>query len=215
MKARMTVLALLCVPTVALAQVGHSPSGSPYRDIRKGHTITVTGGYIGGSGGQVDVGPHRGEAFGGRYDIRSASALQIGFAVAQANLQRFILDPTLPPENRVTGPVKQSVTFIEIALQFNITGGKTWHRIAPFIGTGLGLALASDTPADALFDFGNKFYLAPNAGLRFFLTDRLHLRGEARAAFWKLTYPSLFENVREEWIVSPWLQVGLGYSFSP
>ncbi|HEY5939744.1 MAG TPA: hypothetical protein VIT87_02905, partial [Gemmatimonadales bacterium] len=137
------------------------------------------------------------------------------FAVAQANLQRFILDPTLPPENRVTGPVKQSVTFIEIALQFNITGGKSWHRIAPFVGSGFGLALASDTPADALFDFGNKFYLAPNAGLRFFLTDRLHLRGEARAAFWKLTYPSLFENVREEWIVSPWLQVGLGYSFSP
>jgi hypothetical protein len=215
MKARMTVLALLCVPTVALAQVGHSPTGSPYRDVRKGHTITVTGGYFGGSGGTVDVGPHRGEMFGGRYDIRSASALQIGLAVSQANLKRFILNPTLPPENRVTGPVQQSVTFLEIALQFNLTGGKSWHRIAPFIGSGLGLALASDTPADALFDFGNKFYMAPNAGLRFFLSDRLHLRGEARAAFWKLTYPSLFENERSEWIVSPWLQVGLGYSFSP
>ncbi|HWN17653.1 MAG TPA: hypothetical protein VNO19_01945 [Gemmatimonadales bacterium] len=215
MKARMTVLALLCVPTVALAQVGHSPTGSPYRDVRKGHTITATGGYFGGSGGVVDVGPHRGEMFGGRYDIRSASALQIGLAVSQANLKRFILNPTLPPENRLTGPVQQSVTFVEIALQFNLTGGKSWHRIAPFIGSGFGLALASDTPADALFDFGNKFYLAPNAGLRFFLSDRLHLRGEARAAFWKLTYPSVFENERSEWIVSPWLQVGVGYSFSP
>ena len=142
MKARMTVLALLCVPTVALAQVGHSPSGSPYRDIRKGHTITVTGGYFGGSGGQFDIGPHRGEAFGGRYDIRSASTMQIGFAVAQGNLERFIVDPILPLENRVTGPVKQSVTFAELALQFNITGGKSWHRIAPFIGAGVGLAIA-------------------------------------------------------------------------
>ncbi|HEY8197502.1 MAG TPA: hypothetical protein VIG04_11010 [Gemmatimonadales bacterium] len=214
MKARMTLLALLCVPTVALAQVGHSPSRSPFRDIRKGHTFTVTGGYFGGGGGQVDVGPHRGEVFGGRYDIRSASALQIGFAVAQANLKRYILNPTLPPENRVSGPVDQSVTFVEIALQFNITGGKSWHRIAPFIGAGFGLALAGGT-ADELFDFGNKFYLAPNAGFRFFLTNRLHLRAETRATFWKLTYPSLFENVREEWIVSPWVQVGAGYSFSP
>jgi hypothetical protein len=216
MNARMTVLALLCVPTVALAQVGHSPSQSPFRDIRKGHTFTVTGGYFGGGGGQVDVGPHRGEVFGGRYDIRSASALQIGLAVAQANLRRYILNPALPPESRMIGPVRQTVTFAEIALQFNITGGKSWHRIAPFIGAGFGLALASDTPADAsLYEFGNKFYLAPNAGFRFFLTNRLHLRVETRATFWKLTYPSLFENVREEWIVSPWLQVGVGYSFSP
>ncbi|MGZ8398179.1 MAG: hypothetical protein ACXWWN_03995, partial [Gemmatimonadales bacterium] len=134
MKARLTVLALLCVPTVALAQVGHSPGGSPYRDIRKGHTFTVTGGYFGGGGGVVDVGPHRGTVFGGRYDIRSASALQIGLAVAQADLKRYILNPALPPENRISGPVGQSVTFVEIALQFNLSGGKSWYRIAPFVG---------------------------------------------------------------------------------
>ena len=97
--------------------------------------------------------------------------------------------------NRVSGPVKQSVTFAELALQFNLTGGKSWHRIAPFIGAGVGLALAGDTPADtSWYDFGNKFYLAPSAGFRFFLSDRLHLEGEARAIFWKLNYPTTFQQ---------------------
>ncbi len=215
MSLRMTaILTLLWVPASALAQVGNAPAHSPFRDIRKGHTLTVTGGYLGGSGGQLNIGPHRGEVIGGRYDIRTGSTIQIGLAVAQANLDRFIVIPAVPPVR--SGPVRQSVTLAEIALQFNLSGGKTWYRIAPFIGAGVGLAFAGATAADtSTYDFGNEFYFAPSAGLRFFLSDRLHLRGEARAAFWKLDYPSLFENVRSEWVVSPWLQVGLGYSFSP
>jgi hypothetical protein len=233
---RMTaILPLLWAPASALAQVGHSPGNSPFRDIRKGHAFTVTGGYFGGTGGQFNIGPHRGEVFGGRYDIRTASTIQIGLAVARGNLDRFIVDPFVQLANRRSGPVRQSVTFAEITLQFNLSGGKSWHRIAPFIGAGVGLALGSATPADtSQYKFGRKLYLAPSAGFRFLITDRLHLRGEARAAFWKLNYPATFQaepreepgtpenpnavivgNQLTEWTSSPWLQVGLGYSFSP
>jgi len=232
----MRILVLCTLPSQPVfAQVGHAPSGSPFRDIRKGHTFTVTGGYFGGSGGQFNIGPHGGEVFGGRYDIRTANTLQIGLAVARGNLDRFIVDPFVRLANRTSGPVRQSVTFAEIALQFNLSGGKSWHRIAPFIGAGVGLAFGSATPADtSQYKFGRKLYLAPSAGFRFFITDRLHLRGEARAAFWKLNYPATFqaEPIEEpgtpenpnavivgdkltEWTASPWLQVGLGYSFSP
>jgi hypothetical protein len=240
---RMTALALgvtvmvtlLWTPASALAQVGHRPESSPFRDIRKGHTFTVTGGYFGGSGGEFNIGPHRGEVFGARYDIRSASTLQIGLAVARGNLDRFIVDPFVRLANRRSGPVRQAVTFAELNLQFNLSGGKSWHRLAPFVGAGVGLAFGSSTPADtSQYKFGRKFYLAPSVGFRFFITDRLHLRGEARAAFWKLNYPTTFQdepteepgippnsnavivgNKLSEWTGSPWLQVGLGYSFSP
>jgi hypothetical protein len=219
----------------ALAQVGYRPNDSPFRDIPKGHTFTVLGGYFGGSGGQLNVGPHQGAVFGARYDIRSASAIQIGLAVSYGNLDRFIVDPFVQLANRRTGPVRQSVTFAELDIQFNLSGGKSWHRIAPFLGAAGGVAFASATPADtSQFEFGRKFYLAPSVGFRFFITDRLHLRGEARAVFWKLKYPTTFQDepVLEpgtpespnavivggnlsEWDASPWLQVGLGYSFSP
>jgi hypothetical protein len=224
------------VANTATAQVGHRPQFSPYRDIPKGHTLTLLGGYFKGGGGDLNVGPHSGSVFGARYDVRSGSTIQLGLELARADLERSIVNPFVRLANRRTGPVDQSVTFVEIALQFNLTGGKSWHRLAPFVGAGTGLALASGTPADtSRYEFGRKFYLAPGVGVRLFLSDRLHLRAEARATFWKLNYPTTFQSepVEEpgtagspnavippggklsEWTSSRWLRVGLGYAFSP
>ena len=217
------------VPVVS-AQVGHPPRSSPYRDIRKGHTFTVLGGYFSGDGGQFNIGPHDGGVFGVRYDVRTGGTIQLGLGIAHGNLKRFIVDPFVPLASRKTGPVRQSVTFADVTIQFNLTGGKSWHRIAPFVAAGAGLALAGDTPADtSLYDFGRKFYFTPGAGVRVFLSDRLHLRAEAKATFWKLNYPVTFQREPtpevpnpvivsgqlSEWTTSSWLQVGLGYSFSP
>jgi hypothetical protein len=235
MRLRVSLLLILSlIPAALAAQVGHPPQSSPYRDIRKGHTFTATGGYFSGDGGQFGIGPHSGAIIGARYDIRTASAIQIGLGLAHASLDRFIVNPFVRLANRRSGPVSQSVTFAELNLQLNVTGGKSWHRIAPFVGIGGGLAGASTTPADTSgYHFGRKFYLAPNLGFRFFLSDRLHLRAEARATFWKLKYPTTFqqEPVEEpgtpdnpnavipgdkldEWTSSSWLLAGLGYSFS-
>jgi hypothetical protein len=151
------------------------------------------------------------------------------------SLERFIMDPFVSVENRRSGPVSQSVTFAELALQFNVTGGKSWRRIAPYVAASGGLAFAGGTPADtSRYEFGRKFYVSPSIGFRFFLSDRLSLRAEARAAFWKLNYPTTFQreppgepdtpenigaiipgNNLSEWTASSWLQAGLGYSFSP
>jgi hypothetical protein len=230
-----TWLAAAALATPVQAQVGHRPADSPYRDIYKGHSVTGFGGYLGGSGGEFEIGPHGGAVYGVRYDIRTAGAIQFGLQLAQASLERLIVDPFVELENRVSGPVDQRVSFLEADLQLNLTGGKTWRGLAPFVGLGVGLALASGTAADTSdYKFGNKVYLAPHAGLRVFVTPRLHLRGDARLAFWKLNYPVSFTEEPElepgtpedpnavisdgrtsEWATAPWLQIGLGYSFAP
>jgi len=227
-------ISLLAVRPIS-AQVGHPPGDSPFRDIRKGHTVTALVGYFGGSGGQFNIGPHKGAVYGGRYDIRTGSTVQIGLSIAHGSVDRFIVNPFVLLANRRSGPVKQSLTLADIALQLNVTGGKSWNRLAPFLAAGVGLAFAADTPADtSRYDFGRKFYLAPSIGTRFFLSDRLHIRAEARAVFWKLNYPTTFqvEPVEQpgtpdepnavipgdnlsEWTASPWLQVGVGFAFSP
>jgi hypothetical protein len=223
-------LLTLSVPTLS-AQVGHPPQSSPYRDIRKGHTFTATSGYFKGGGGRFGIGPHSAAVFSARYDIRTASTLQLGIAVARGNLERFIIDPFVIPANRRSGPVTQAVTFAELDVHFNLTGGKSWHRIAPYVAASGGVAFAEGTPADnSGYNFGRKFYLAPGVGVRFFLSNRLHLRAEARATFWKLNYPTTFQQAPRddptappvlaggsttEWTSSRWLQAGLGYSFSP
>lgn len=223
----------LTVPN-ALAQVGHLPQSSPYHDIRKGHSFTVTGGYFKGDGGRFGIGPHSAAVFGARYDIRTASTIQLGLGIARGDLERLIVNPFVRLANRQSGPVKQAVTFAELTLQFNVTGGKSWHRIAPYVAASGGIAFASGTPADtSQYEFGKKLYFAPAVGARVFLSDRLHLRAEARATFWKLKYPTTFQqepteepgtpenpnavitgNSLTEWTASSWLQAGLGYSFS-
>jgi hypothetical protein len=230
------VLASLALATPILAQVGHRPESSPYRDIRKGHTITPLFGHFGGNGGKFAIAPHDGPLYGLRYDLRSGSTIQVGLGVARGQLQRLIVNPFVELANRVSGPVDQNVTFAELNIQFNLTGGKSWHRLAPFVNVGGGVTFPSSTPADTSgFKFGKKIYLAPSVGFRVFVTDRLHLRGEARSVFWKLKYPSSFtaepplepgnppdnsnavitDGNTSEWTASSWLQVGLGYTFSP
>jgi len=213
----------------AAAQVGHPPDRSPYSYIRRGHTITAVGGQINGNGGQFGIGPHDGVVFGGRYDLRTSHTIQLGVEVSHGEFDRLIVDPFAPVNHRVSGPVTQQVTFAELDVQLNLTGEKTWHRIAPFIGSGVGVTFASSTPADTSgFEFGRKAYFAPQAGLRIFLSRRVHLRAEARTAFWKVSYPASFQQATldqpnavitngrtSEWTANTWFKFGLGFGFSP
>src|SRR4051812_38825313 len=201
-------LYVVAVPAL-LGQVGYSPDKSPFRDIRKGHTLTAIAGYFGGSGGRFNVGPHNGTVFGGRYDIRTGSTIQLGFGISYGTLERAIVDSFVSLTEPRFSSVGQSVTFADLAVQFNLTGGKSWHRLAPFIGAVVGVGFAGDTPSDTTrYEFGTEFYLAPTAGFRFFLGDRIHLRSEIRALFWKLDYPALDADLTE-WLASPFVLVGL------
>ena len=161
------LLALVALaPGAAAAQVGHPPGRSPYRDIPKGHTVTGFGALFGGTGGRFGIAPHDGTLFGLRYDIRTGSTIQFGLSLARGTMERLIVDPFVVLENRVRGPVDQTVSFAEINLQFNLTGGKTWHRLAPFVGVGAGLTFPSGTAADTSgFELGRKIYFAPHAGI--------------------------------------------------
>ena len=228
---RMTLALVLLGPGTLLAQVGHPPGRSPYHDIPKGHAVTPFAAIFGGTGGRFGIAPHDGTAFGLRYDIRTGHALQMGLLAGRGELERMIVDPFVAVAERVSGPVDQSVTFVEADLQLNLTGGKTWNRLAPFVAAGVGLTFPEDTPADTSgFELGRKIYFAPHAGARFFITDRLHLRADARVIFWKLSYPASFtreppeetgappvidDDGVSEWTTSSWLQAGLGFSFSP
>ena len=114
-------------------------------------------------------------------------------------------------------------------MQFNLTGPKTWHHLAPYFGAGFGLAFGSHPQADTTsYRFGTKLYASPNVGLRIFLTDRLNLRLEARRQFWKIKYPATWTTTPlndpsapavisgtklTEWTNSGWWMVGGSWSF--
>lgn len=223
----LATLALVLATGRAPAQVGHDPASSPYRTLRYGQFIGATTGYFRGDGGPIGVAPHKGMTVGLRYDFLGAGTITVGLAASYGSLERFIVDPTKPIETARSGPVGQSVTMVEGILQFNLTGGKTWNRIAPFVSGGLGLVLAGGTPQDTTeFKFRTKVAVTPGVGARIFLSQRLFLKLEARTAFWQVSYPPSFlqapssdpskppvSAAAKEWITNSWYTVGLSYAF--
>ena len=224
---RRPLLLLLLAGTPLAAQVGHDPRSSPYRTLRYGQFIGASVGYFNGVGGQIGVAPHKGMTVGLRYDFLGSGTVTIGLGASYGSLDRFIIDPTKPIATAQSGPVQQSVTVIEGILQFNLTGGKTWNRIAPFVSGGVGLVLAGATPEDTTeFKFRTRISVTPGIGARVFLSERLFLKLEARSAFWQISYPESFRRAPssapdeppvvasgKEWSTNGWYSVGLSYAF--
>lgn len=234
-------IACLCLVTTALplaAQVGHDPSSSPYRDITKSKTITAFYGDLAGDGGKVGVGPHNGHAIGGRAELRLSGPVTFGLSFAQGTLERLVVSAEDSVDNRVDGPVDQKMTFIEAGLQFNVTGRKTWHRLAPFVGMSIGFAIAEDLKQSVAADssgyrFGTKIVLTPSIGVHLHLSQNLGIRLEARQLFWKLKYPLSYtqepaaepspdenetnaviaDGKRDDWSGARELRAGLSFSF--
>lgn len=226
------ILPLSLLTTASAAQVGHPPKSSPYRDIVNGMSVGPVVSLYGGDGGKLGIGPHDGVMFGARFDIRLGGVVGAELGLHHGSLDRLIVDADAPVATRVTGPVSQSVSIAEIGLKFNITGRKSWHRLAPYFGGFGGLAFAGKTAADTSgYEFGTKAMLGPVLGVRVILSDRFHARVEIRRSFWKLNYPAdyldepsqdpgitesnavLPDGGLEEWTSANWIMFGISYSF--
>ena len=194
--------------------------------------FAVTGGYSWGSGGKVNIGPGEGPVFGARGDIHLAGPGTVQIGVNVGNLDRLLLDPRQPPEERFLGWATQSVVMADVGLNLVLTGQKTWYGFAPYLGLSLGVAIGGDVPADSLsgYDFNIKFMVGPGIGLRWHPVSRIGLRVELRDVLWKLSYPNAFFepptdepdippvldpefNKTSEWTHNPSLYISLGYAF--
>ncbi|HET7043050.1 MAG TPA: hypothetical protein VFI13_13615 [Gemmatimonadales bacterium] len=229
------VLLAVSAPRRLAAQVGHDPSHSPYRDILHGNGWTVTAGRIYGDGGPLQQSPNSGTSVGLRYDVRFSRLLQGFVGLSRAATTRRILNPDDSIVHRYGARVDQPVWLPEFGLQMNLSGSKTWHGLAPFVAAAMGAATSSDVKADTSgFSFGTKLLFAPSIGTRFYLGQRLHVRLEGQLLYWKMKYPSTWTRepaaqpsqsgqpttapVKDvtglnDWLHTPALRFGVGYSF--
>jgi hypothetical protein len=155
--------------------------------------VGFSGGYIWGDLGDAGVGPSNGPFAGVTLDLFFGGPIALSFTGWHATLERFVKEPGLPPDERTSGPFPQSLTTIDGNIQFILTGAKTWHRLAPYIGVGLGLGFGGDVPQDSTgFSLGTKFILQPQAGFRFYVSDRIVLTAEMKDVLWRLSYPPTY-----------------------
>jgi hypothetical protein len=130
---RLVALALL-VPLGLEAQVGHDPARSPVRAISARTSLSLVGGYLAGSGGKLGIGPADGWIAGLRYEMRLTGPTNASLTLARGQFDRMVPDPAAPADSQRTGPVRQTVIFVEGGLKILLTGDKTWNRLAPYLG---------------------------------------------------------------------------------
>ena len=188
---------LLLAPCVsAAAQVGYLPSQSPYRELTTGTFVEVNGGRVLGAGGLLQLGPRNGYSEGARIVLRGNHTLQLSFGLWTAGTQRTWIDAYDSVATRNKGLIDQRLIAGEFGLQFNATGGKTWHGLAPYGGVGVGLVHGQASPAadTSGYAFGTKLFFAPTLGTRLFAGSRLYFKLDVRGIFWNLTYPVSYSN---------------------
>ncbi|MGH7592560.1 MAG: hypothetical protein ACRELE_01705 [Gemmatimonadales bacterium] len=234
MHPRLLFTALL-VPVGALAaQVGYPPSHSPYHELQQGTFVEATGGRVLGTGGLLQLGPRNGYSEGLRLVVRGKNTLQFSFGGWTAGTRRSVINAQDSVATRDKGLNPQRLIAGEIGVQLNLTGGKTWNDLAPYAGVSFGLVHGQGGPPTDTsgYAFGNKIFFAPTIGTRLFAGQRLYLKVDLRALFWKLTYPGSYSlepvkqpgtpsrpnavnptGVASQYTATPEIRFGLGFSW--
>jgi hypothetical protein len=194
---RVLPVALLALVLTALAasrgaaQVGRLPSESPFHDIRSDRWLDLTTGRMFGGGGPLLVGPRDGTVAGAKITFRGNHTLGLSLGGWWAGTVRHVVDANDSVATRVKPDINHQLIAGEFDIQFNLTGAKSWHSLAPFAAIGVGLVHGQKTPAadTSGYSFGTHFFFAPSAGTRILLSQNIALRLETRAMFWSLKYP--------------------------
>lgn len=222
------VLLTALPPDRLTAQVGHDPARSPFRDIGKGAGPQLAVGYLSGERGRVGVGPSDGVTLSARYELPLGGATRFVAGLSYARTSRFVVDPLKDSLSRTFGPVDQDLVLVDVGLQLLLTGGKTWHGLAPYLGASVGMAFGAGSPVDSSgYNFGSKFTLAPGAGVRWYPARRVRVQADARALLFRLKYPLSFKEPSPadgsrvlpltapdtDWTAHSWISVGLGWTF--
>jgi hypothetical protein len=235
---------LLCVaasvPTASRAQeVGNPPERSPYRDIINHQSFTLFGGRFAGNAGAAGVGALPGAAFGGRLAIRLSGPVEFWATVGEAASSRHVIiadtSVTHTDSAKRGSDLRLPLVLADLALVLNVTGDKTWHRLAPYVGLGLGFVAPTHTVTDpGGYQVGFNFALVPTVGTRWFLSDALALRLEVRDYYFRQQFPLAYFDTQDlhyagppprssvlplgttdrRWVNNLTLWVGVAYGFT-
>lgn len=205
------------------AQAGHDPAHSPYRDLHRGITLRVTGGYFAGSrgGDNTPVGASNGPTAGLRFELQASGTLTVATGVSYANTTAFY-KTAYDSVPRTVGPVNNDLVLADFGLLLSLTGGKTWHGFQPYVGATMGLAIGSKIAADTSgYNFGNKFTYAPEVGVRWYPARRLSAELGGRLLVYHLSFPTIYRlrvlptiaTPLSETTIHPWGTFGLAWAF--
>jgi hypothetical protein len=224
---------LSAAATPLAAQVGFDPGRSPFHDLTTRQAFTLSAGVFGGNAANAGVGWRRGTLFAGRLDTRLGGPFDLYASVGFAGSGRYRINTSLDSATRKTGPFARTLVLADLGIILNVTGAKTWHGLAPYVGFGVGEVLPTRSETDVGgYNAGTNFAMIPILGARLFVTRSLAARIEVRDYFfryeWPLRYFDPLDNngnpispailplglKDKQWTNNLTLTIGLAYGFN-
>jgi len=237
---KITVLMTILVMLAGMASVSGADAQtirSPYRFIDKKKDLGLFVGYVFTDRGQAGLGPYANPLAGAKFTLYLSGPINLGAYVAYFPSERDIIDPQAAPADRVLGKTGLNLLLLAAQLKLQLTGGRTWHRLAPYFYGGVGAAfdVTSETsciddpfqtncrlPARDRFSFGTQFMGQFGFGTIWLPTKRIGLRLTIDDTIWRLTTPVGFYDEgtqmvplppAKEWTNNIQLTIGAYYWF--
>lgn len=180
---------LSLVTASANAQVGYTPSKSPYEDLKPTQDLTLFFGRFGSSPGIAGV-LSKPSLFGGaRYDVPVGGPASLFARYVFVPSERNYLLPSNTAANRFLGSVNTTTNVADVGLAIALTGRKTYHRFVPSLQGGFGIAIDPTKPDTGLYKFGSKFTITYGANLHYIFRNGWGVRADATSYFWQNSYP--------------------------
>ena len=226
MKAFQFAALALLVASPLLAQVGHEPESSPYRDLQYRQELTPYGGYARARVDPAGVLPQSASIAGLRYELYLAGPVSLTSDLSAMFSDRTVIDPTKPVVSRFVGTETAPVYALDLGFALGLTGRKSWHRLAPQVRAGVGVITSKAADDTTGLKFGTPFAFSFGAGVKFVPGGRLQLRADVGERLFKQKYPDAYyrttsdntavltdANKRSYWTNHGLLTIGVSYLF--
>ena len=184
-------LALLAASPL-LAQVGHEPASSPYRDLEYRQELTPYYGYARAKVDAAGITPQSAALAGLHYELYLGGPVSLTSDLSTMFSDRTVLDPTKPRAQRVIGTETAPVHGLDLGLALGLTGRKSWHSLAPQVRAGIGVVTSKAADDSAGYKFGTPFAITFGAGLKFVTGGRLQLRADVGERLFKQKNPDAY-----------------------
>ena len=188
----LAVVALLACPVPALAQIGHLPAESPFRDLDYRQELSLYTGWMSAGKDPVGVAPRSGPMLGARYEVRIGGPAQFTARLARVFSERQEIDPEEPPATRALGMRDVGLYLGDVSLTVNLTGQKSIQRFVPVLNAGVGLASDFGGRDAGGYRFGTTFAFTFGGGVRWIPRDKWQLRADFADYVYQIQYPDTY-----------------------
>lgn len=187
------------------AEPGPPPEPSietPYEWIERSFRVGLFGGYMDTDRGPMKLAPDPTPFAGARMRARVSSPISLEAGVSFGPSDRLTIDPRTDAPLAPVDTMASSWLLVEAAMQFAVTGARTWHGLQPYGLLGAGLLVGVDETVsprlseveDAPFryEIGVAPGLQLGLGVEWVVSDRIGIGLEARDHMWRIKSPDGF-----------------------